>query len=76
MLRVMNMSDAFNKELPRSCKYCAFGKDSLFGGEVLCKKRGVTSPTDYCRHYKYDPLRRVPEKVKIADGYKPEDFSL
>ena len=76
MLRVINMSDVFNKELPCSCKYCVFGKDSLFSGEVLCKKRGVTSPTDYCRHYKYDPLRRVPEKVKIADGYNSEDFLL
>ena len=72
----MNMSSIFNKELPRSCKYCVFGKDSLISKEVLCKKRGVTDPNDYCRHYKYDPLRRVPEKVKIADGYKPEDFSL
>ena len=72
----MNMSSIFNKELPRSCKYCVFGKDSLISKEKQNKKRGVTDPNDYCRHYKYDPLRRVPEKVKIADGYKPEDFSL
>ena len=72
----MKMSSIFNKELPRSCKYCAFGKNSLFADEVLCIKRGVTNANDYCRHYKYDPLRRVPEKVKIANGYNPEDFSL
>ena len=76
MLTVINMSSFFNKELPRSCKYCVYGKDLLFSEEILCKKHGVTSFSDYCRHYKYDPLRRVPEKVKIADGYKPEDFSL
>ena len=76
MLLVMNMSSMFNQELPRSCKYWVYSKDSLFGTEVLCKKRGVTNYNDSCRHYKYDPLRRVPEKVKIADGYKPEDFSL
>ena len=28
------------------------------------------------RKYKYDPLKRVPERVKISDNYKPEDFSL
>ncbi len=76
MLTVINMSSFFNKELPRSCKYCVYGKDLPFSEEILCKKHGVTSVSDYCRHYKYDPLRRVPEKVKIADGYKPEDFSL
>lgn len=72
----MNMASMFNKELPKACKYCVFGKGSLFSGEILCKKHGVTSVSDYCRHYKYDPLKRVPERVKIADGYKPEDFSL
>ncbi len=70
------MSSVFNKNLPRSCRYCIFGKDSLISDEVLCIKRGVTAAGDYCRHYKYDPLRRVPMRAKIADNYKPEDFSL
>lgn len=72
----MNMSAMFNKKLPHFCRYCAFGKGSLFTGEILCKKHGVTSANDSCRHYKYDPLRRIPERVKIADDYNPEDFSL
>lgn len=70
------MSSMFNKDLPRSCKYCVFGKASLISGEILCKKHGVTLNNDYCRRYKYDPLKRIPERVKLADGYKPEDFSL
>lgn len=44
--------------------------------EILCIKHGVTELRDSCRHYKYDPLKRVPERIKIADNYKPEDFSL
>lgn len=73
---VITMSSMFNKDLPHSCKYCVFGKASLFNGEILCEKRGVTLGSDYCRKYKYDPLKRVPERIKIADGYNPEDFSL
>lgn len=48
------------------------GRESLFSGEILCSKRGVTSVRDSCRKYKYDPLKRVPERVKISDNYKPE----
>lgn len=70
------MADLFNKKLPHFCKNCVFGKSSHFNGEVLCKKHGVTEAGDSCRHYKYDPLRRVPEQKKISDNYKPEDFSL
>lgn len=70
------MAHVFNKKLPHFCMYCVFGKSSLFTGEVLCKKHGVTGSRDSCRHYKYDPLKRIPEQVKIADNYTPEDFSL
>lgn len=70
------MADIFNKDLPHACSYCVYGRESLFSGEILCSKRGVTSVRDFCRKYKYDPLKRVPERVKISDNYKPEDFSL
>ena len=70
------MADIFNKDLPHACSYCVYGRESLFSGEILCSKRGVTSVRDSCRKYKYDPLKRVPERVKISDNYKPEDFSL
>lgn len=70
------MADIFNKDLPHVCSYCEYGRESLFSGEILCSKRGVTSPRDSCRKYKYDPLKRVPERIKISDNYNPEDFSL
>lgn len=70
------MSSFFNKKLPRSCKYCVYGKCSSFSDEVLCSKYGVTNAYDSCRKYKYDPLRRIPEKVKVADNYSLEDFEL
>lgn len=67
---------AFNKKLPHYCEYCVHGICSEFSNEVLCKKHGITNTKDSCRHYKYDPLKRDPAKVKISDNYTPEDFSL
>ena len=67
---------AFNKKLPSSCSYCVHGTPTAYGKEILCKKRGVTEMRDSCRKYKYDPLKREPQKAKIADGYSEEDFKL
>lgn len=67
---------AFNKKLPASCSYCVYGTPTVYGKEILCKKRGVTEIRDSCRKYKYDPLKRQPQKAKIADGYSEEDFKL
>lgn len=65
------MADIFNKDLPHACSYCVYGRESLFSGEILCSKRGVTSVRDSCRKYKYDPLKRVPERVKIRTIISP-----
>lgn len=70
------MAIGFNKELPHSCEYCVYGKKSIFSDEILCVRRGVTALRDSCRGYKYDPLKRVPKRVKISDNYSPEDFEL
>ena len=66
----------FNKKLPRYCEYCVHGTCSEFSNEVLCKKRGITDRKDNCRHYKYDPLKRDPNRAQISNNYKPEDFLL
>ena len=66
----------FNKNLQKSCSYCVYGKILEFSGETVCKKRGVTDSRDYCRSYKYDPLKRTPQKPKISDNYSEEDFKL
>ena len=66
----------FNKKLQKSCAYCVHSKILEFSNETVCKKRGVTEVRDYCRSYKYDPLKRVPQKAKISDNYSAEDFKL
>lgn len=70
------MEKAFNKSLPKSCEYCVHGSRSSYTKEILCRKRGITELRDSCRHYKYDPLKREPKKVKLADNYSPDDFKL
>ena len=66
----------FNKKLQPSCEYCIFGERLEYANEIVCKKRGVTDKRDYCRSYKYDPLKRSPQQPKISENYNPEDFKL
>ena len=66
----------FNKKLEKHCEYCVYGSTLNFDNQIICKKRGVTDKADNCRSYKYDPIKRVPARVKIADGYSDEDFKL
>ena len=67
---------AFNKKLEKHCEYCVYGAVLDFEDQIICKKRGVTDKTDSCRSYKYDPLKRIPVKVKIASDFTEEDFKL
>lgn len=66
----------FNKKLVHRCEYCIYGKVSSFENEVLCTKKGITNVDDSCRHYKYNPLKREPKRIKIDKDFSFEDFSL
>ena len=66
----------FNKKHQKKCAYCVHGSRLSFENEIICKKHGVTKEDDCCKSYKYDPLKRVPVRVKIADGYNEDDFKL
>lgn len=66
----------FNKNLQKSCSYCVYSKKLELTGETICKKRGVMPQREYCRKYKYDPLKRTPEKITFSGNYSAEDFKL
>ena len=66
----------FNKDLKKSCEYCRYGTVLEFTNETICKKRGITDGRDYCRSYKYDPLKRTPKQVRIVKDFTEEDFKL
>ena len=60
-------------------KHCAYRK----GGSVLNdvqvggSRRGIVDSADHCRHFCYDPLKRVPPRpAALNDKYTSEDFSL
>jgi hypothetical protein len=67
---------AFDKKISPRCEYCAHGKLLDGNNEILCKKRGITMRDDFCRSYKYDPLKRNPEGVRVSKDYSAEDFSI
>ena len=62
------MRNPFRKDIEPRCAYC----------EVACSRRGVVDGSDHCRHFRYDPLRRVPPRPASLDpkAHSPEDFSL
>ena len=66
----------FNKKSQKSCMWCMHGTKSDYSEEIFCKKHGVTTRADACRHYKYDPLKRKPQKIKPSGEFTAEDFSL
>ena len=65
-----------NKQIPKSCDYCFFGKKSSAFDTILCKYKGPVTARNFCRKYKYDPLKRVPVKVSDIGTYTEEDFKL
>lgn len=51
----------FRKDIEPRCAYCAHGS-TISDREVACSRRGVVDSADSCRHFRYDPLRRVPPR--------------
>ncbi len=64
-----------NRQDPR-CETCAFGKPSADGSSVLCRRGGVLPKFHSCKHYQYDPLKRVPPRQKAMNEFEPADFTL
>lgn len=67
----------FRKKIERSCAYCVYGT-KVDEDTILCSKKGMKTPEDKCRKFKYDPLKRIPSKAKALDftKYDEQDFSL
>ena len=65
-----------SKKYPKKCANCFFGRSPLDRKTVLCEKKGVVEPEGKCRHYIYDPLKRVPGKTTLDTSFSPEDFEL
>ena len=66
----------FGSQIEPSCAYCEHGAPTRDGQSVLCEKRGVMLPSDFCRKFTYDPLARIPSRQAKLPSYEKEDFSL
>ena len=70
------MFHLFRKDIEKHCAYCKSGS-VINEGQVICSRRGVVGSADHCRHFCYDPLKRVPPRpATLRDQYTSEDFSL
>lgn len=78
MFLVMKMKQKlFNtKDRIKKCDTCLHGEIAQDNMSIMCSKKGLKEPDDFCRKYKYDPLKRVPLKQIIDTDYSPEDFML
>ena len=43
---------------------------------MLCDKKGIVDKNSSCRSYRYDVMKRVPEKPAEIPGANPEDFEI
>lgn len=67
----------FGKDIDPACEYCALGRLSSDGKNILCKRKGVTALYYSCRRFKYDPLKRVPKvRPAVAPEFSEKDFEL
>lgn len=65
----------FKNKIEPSCSYCKFGKvDS--NEKVYCHKKGIKSLDDCCKAFKYDPLKRIPQKIILTSEYSKKDFEI
>ena len=67
----------FRKEIEPCCAYCRYA-GVVDETSVVCIKRGVSNSWDRCRHFQYDPLKRVPEAPQPVRtfGLNESDFEL
>ena len=65
------MSDKkyYSSLVAKRCEYCRFARSIMGGKEIICPKKGLRSPFDCCRSYKYDPLRREPVVGDIGRNF-------
>lgn len=67
----------FRKKIARYCYYCKFA-GKISDDEMICSKKGITPAVFQCRHFRYDPLKRIParKKPQTFEKFNIQDFKL
>lgn len=63
----------FGQNINTSCAYC---ENYVLENEITYCRKGKQIKNEKCRHFKYDPLMRIPKSSAVPQHYKPEDFKL
>lgn len=66
----------FGKKIEPACLYCRFGRINGEGDRVFCSKKGIVDAIGSCRAFDYDPIKRVPKKVKLSSDLSEKDFEI
>ena len=64
------------KDISASCSYCVHGRIAPNKESILCKKAGLVDVDYSCKKFKYDPLKRQPQRPRPIIKYEEDDFSL
>ncbi|MCL2578847.1 MAG: hypothetical protein FWE32_02330 [Oscillospiraceae bacterium] len=72
----MTTGSLFGKRIPPACEYCEFAGSA--GNDQLraCVKKGIVHRSFSCRHYRYDPIARVPRRPLALEKFDADDFTL
>ena len=67
----------FRKKVPRYCAYCVHA-GRIDEHQMVCRRKGIVAAADQCRHFRYDPLKRVPSRPKPQsfEKFRNQDFQL
>lgn len=66
----------FGNNVEPACACCEQGRPAPDKVMVLCKRYGPVAPLYCCKHFAYDPLKRVPRRLPTLPQFSQEDFDL
>lgn len=64
------------KKFEPKCEYCQLGRVPDDRSSVLCPHKGVMELDSSCRKFIYDPLKRIPVKIRIDTDFDENEFKL
>lgn len=72
----MKKTKFFRKDIAPSCTYCKYGTVSGFDKKILCVKNGIFDEALNCKHFVYDPTKRIPKAPLNNFSFDDELFRL
>ncbi len=59
------------------CALCEYAEISIDSGVAVCRKiGGIMQLSSKCKKFRYDPLKREPRSLSLANDFDKSDFEL